>query len=266
MMHRFLLALVLVSAMAIGCNKDDESPPTAATTPTYFALQADWYANGAEADTTISIYFCVSNCPPIPSLVVNGVSTENIPWGVDGDLANVWFEIPYSPAIQFVLDSRGRATSGTLAMPSPPYDVSCNGISLSENQATAIPDAANYIFQWECESFDYFAWSLDWATTYTTLAQSCSTSVLNSSNDGYDTYWSLVACRGARMMPGEQPNVMGDYGQGYAWATYGDYYGLHSSNPTATLTGSRTESDAPEPNSQDVFLRRFRDCVGRLEE
>jgi hypothetical protein len=249
---RITIYLILLSLLTfIACDKDDDSNPVSPSGETFFALHFD-VDNYVE--TNVDIYFMTTNLSVIPTVTINGQNMKN--FGVyEGSIQGWMYNFSYSNTFNYSVTANGKTTSGTINMPSDPYNVICNGTLLDEDNINNISPSNSYNFSWNCNSYDYFdcKWGYNWTDEYTT-----NTNITFYPDDSNYYFFYLAAISGAMMTPGSQPNVSGSYGKGYVTAEL-DYLSY-----TISVSSGLTKIIPKDENKEKIFekfKRNFNELI-----
>lgn len=217
----FYLLLIPGIVLFVSCDEDEETP-TSTGTQRYFALYFDVDRNSETNVMDIDVSFWTSDLSEVPTVTINGVSMEN--FGFEGGLWGSISNLQYSNTVNYSISLSGKTTSGSIDLPSDPYNVLCNGISVVEGQNT-IPIPQNNLFNvsWLCNSYDYFRIYWNSYNNYGNDNITVNNYTFYYNGLGYYNF-SIYVHRGTMLTSGSQPNVIGDYGKGYVFAQSDEFY------------------------------------------
>ena len=172
------------------------------------------------SSTNLSVGFSFSDPSVMPTFIINGTHAQSYEFEGDDDWPNAHFQIPYSSSISFTVEAGGRQTTGSFAMPTTPESLSCNGVLLTSQYwlgPDSIPTDSSYRLQWQGQTCDFYEVNLNIdSRDYCYIAQSDTFTIpipVPSLNR-----ISVTAANGISknvLLPGDTPNVIGDYGDGY---------------------------------------------------
>ena len=211
----FFYLLLIPGIFLVSCDEDEETP-TSTGTQRYFALYFDVDRNSETNVLDIDANFWTSDLSEVPTVTINGVSMEN--FGFEGGLYGNLNNLQYANTVNYSISLDDKTTTGSIDMPSDPYNVLCNGISIEEGQNTIpIPQNNSFNISWLCNSYDYFY--IYWSSYNNYSNDNITVNNYTFYYDGLGYYYfSIYSYKGPILMSGSQPNVTGDYGKGYVFA------------------------------------------------
>lgn len=250
---RTIVFLIIFSLITlISCEKDD-SNPVSSEIETFFTLYFD--VDTYDTTSNVDVNFMTTNLSEIPSVLINGQNITRFDLYA-GSIQAYLNNLDYSDTFNYSITADGKTTSGTINMPSKPFNVSCNGVLLDEEETVWIDSSSTYNFSWSCNEYDYFYCYLRGNDNIKEYTQDTSITYSNG-NDYYK--FGICSYVGSTMVPGDLPNVTGDYGKGYiiAESDYEYYY----FNISGGMLTKKTLIKENKEKKIEEFRRKFIELV-----
>jgi hypothetical protein len=240
-MKKLFVYLFLISGIILFFSCSEESNPTSSSNERYFSLYFD--VDSYDGNTDIDVFFWTSDVSEVPTVTINGVNIDRF-WPYGGILQGRIRNLQYSNTINYSVSISGKTTSGSINVPSDPYNVLCNGTQLDEENTNYVSSSNSYNFSWNCNNYDYF--NVSWETNNDWDEEITTNTNITFYPDGSDYYYfGLRSYTGTLLTSGVQPNVTGDYGKGYVFAEL-DYQDYSLSISNATIQKLPAENDDNE--------------------
>jgi len=248
-----ILASVILSTLLIGCSKDDDDDSSSSNS-TIFGIS--FLHNDRYDDQLIGVGFTTTDRSIIPEVEVNGKVLNKF-WIDEG--FGGWMEIPYSNVLNYKVTANGKTTSGSISMPSQLYNVTCNGLSLSDVETNYIDSSNSYNISWQPPTCDYQRFSFYENNVYISevLESSISNYTLyaNQIDDDY-FYFDIDVVNGDKLIAGATPSVSGEYGKGFVLAEADNYYSIRINTGAKSNQPVKKDKVTSEERAKN-FVKKF---------
>jgi hypothetical protein len=209
---KHILCTALVAALALGAiGSSDDDDPVAPAAKQYFSISVGQYGGGRGKAPTMDASFAMELPAILPEVTINGVAFTT--FGLEGNILYGYRDVPVQDPMTWEVRQGDKVVSGSLALPTMPTTVTCNGSELEYGPTTYLAPATEYVFAWtggEAEHYRGYFESYDgdnyneddWSTSATSIA-------FTRSPGDDPRYFSLGAFNGAETVPGATPNARG---------------------------------------------------------